>query len=136
MKADADAAIEAFGKNEQVKRVFWTLFVAMAGLVLARVVDQSDGAAGGWGDYGDGGMRVTKRTRSVYPPFLIVFLIPQSLITLPVIFHPLLRSSSAGAPSTAPARGCTAARNRLYPHPEAERPALFDQHSCHFSRKR
>ena len=39
MRADADAAIEAFGKNEQVKRVFWTLFVAMAGLVLARVVD-------------------------------------------------------------------------------------------------
>ena len=39
MKANADAAIEAFGKNEQVKRVFWTLFVAMAGLVLARVVD-------------------------------------------------------------------------------------------------
>ena len=39
MKSDADAAIEAFGKNEQVKRVFWTLFVAMAGLVLARVVD-------------------------------------------------------------------------------------------------
>jgi hypothetical protein len=39
MKADADATIEAFGKNEQVKRVFWTLFVAMAGVVLARVVD-------------------------------------------------------------------------------------------------
>jgi hypothetical protein len=39
MTADTDAAIEAFGKNEQVKRVFWTLFVAMAGLVLARVVD-------------------------------------------------------------------------------------------------
>ena len=39
MKADADAAIEAFGKNEQVKKVFWTLFVTMAGLVLARVVD-------------------------------------------------------------------------------------------------
>jgi predicted MFS family arabinose efflux permease len=39
MKADTDAAIEAFGKNEQVKRVFWTLFVAMMGLVLARVVD-------------------------------------------------------------------------------------------------
>jgi hypothetical protein len=39
MKADADAVIDAFGKNEQVKRVFWTLFVAMAGLVLARVVD-------------------------------------------------------------------------------------------------
>jgi hypothetical protein len=39
MKADADAAIEAFGKNEQVKRVFWTLFIAMAGLVLAHVLD-------------------------------------------------------------------------------------------------
>jgi hypothetical protein len=39
MKADTQAAIHAFGKNEQVKKVFWTLFVAMAGLVLARVVD-------------------------------------------------------------------------------------------------
>ena len=39
MKADADAVIDVFGKNEQVKKVFWTLFVAMAGLVLARVVD-------------------------------------------------------------------------------------------------
>ena len=39
MKTDADAVIKAFGKNEQVKKVFWTLFVAMAGLVLARVVD-------------------------------------------------------------------------------------------------
>ena len=39
MRADADAAIEAFGKNEQVKRVFWTLFIAMGGLVLARVLD-------------------------------------------------------------------------------------------------
>jgi len=39
MKADAGVVIDAFGKNEQVKKVFWTLFVAMAGLVLARVVD-------------------------------------------------------------------------------------------------
>jgi hypothetical protein len=39
MKADTEAAIAAFGKNEQVKKVFWTLFVAMAGLVMARVVD-------------------------------------------------------------------------------------------------
>ena len=39
MKADADAAIKAFGKNEQVKKVFWTFFISMAGLVLARVVD-------------------------------------------------------------------------------------------------
>jgi hypothetical protein len=39
MKADADAVIKAFGKNEQVKKSFLALFVAMAGLVLARVVD-------------------------------------------------------------------------------------------------
>ncbi|MCK9581705.1 MAG: hypothetical protein M0Q92_14845 [Methanoregula sp.] len=39
MKADTDAAIEAFGKNEQVKKVFWTLFISMAGLVLAEVLD-------------------------------------------------------------------------------------------------
>jgi len=28
-----------FRKNEQVKEGFWTLFISMAGLVLARVVD-------------------------------------------------------------------------------------------------
>ena len=39
MKAVADAAIEAVGKNEQVKKVFWTLFIAMAGLLLARLLD-------------------------------------------------------------------------------------------------
>ena len=39
MKVDTDAAIDAFGKNEHVKKVFWTLFVAMAGLVLAQVLD-------------------------------------------------------------------------------------------------
>jgi len=39
MKADAAAVIEAFGKNEQVKKVFWTLFISMAGLVLAQVLD-------------------------------------------------------------------------------------------------
>ena len=39
MKADPDAIILAFGKNEQVKKVFWTLFVAMAGLVIAQVAD-------------------------------------------------------------------------------------------------
>jgi hypothetical protein len=37
MKADTDAVIDAFGKNEQIKKVFWTLFVAMAGLVMARI---------------------------------------------------------------------------------------------------
>ena len=39
MKADTDAVINVFGKNEQIKKVFRTLFVAMAGLVMARVVD-------------------------------------------------------------------------------------------------
>lgn len=29
----------SFGKNEQVKKVFWTLFISMARLVQARVVD-------------------------------------------------------------------------------------------------
>jgi hypothetical protein len=38
-KADTDEVIDAFGKNEQVKKVFWTLFIAMAELILARVVD-------------------------------------------------------------------------------------------------
>jgi hypothetical protein len=39
MKVDPEVVIEMFGKNEQVKKVFWALFVAMAGLVLARVID-------------------------------------------------------------------------------------------------
>ncbi len=39
MKADTAAVIDAFGKNEQVRKVFWTVFAAMAGLVMARVVD-------------------------------------------------------------------------------------------------
>ena len=39
MKADADAVIEVFGKNEQVKKVFWTLFISMAGLFVAQVLD-------------------------------------------------------------------------------------------------
>ncbi|MDD1689773.1 MAG: hypothetical protein LUQ66_03845 [Methanoregula sp.] len=39
MKTDADAIILAFGKNEQVKKVFWSLFAVLAGLVLAQVAD-------------------------------------------------------------------------------------------------
>ena len=39
MKADEDIVIDAFGKNEQLKKVFWAIFAAVAGLVLARVVD-------------------------------------------------------------------------------------------------
>ena len=39
MRADADAVIEAFGKNEQVRKIFWALFAALAGIVLAQVID-------------------------------------------------------------------------------------------------
>ena len=38
MKADAETVVDAFGKNEHVKKVFWAVFVAMAGLVLARIL--------------------------------------------------------------------------------------------------
>jgi len=38
MKADVDATIDAFGKNEHVKKVFWAVFVAMTSLVLVRIV--------------------------------------------------------------------------------------------------
>jgi hypothetical protein len=37
--ADTDAVLAAFGRNEQVRKVFWALFIATAGLVLAQVVD-------------------------------------------------------------------------------------------------
>ena len=39
MHADPDIVLAAFGKNEQVRKVFWTVFIAMAGLVLTRIVD-------------------------------------------------------------------------------------------------
>jgi hypothetical protein len=39
MKVDPDIVIGALGKNEQVKKVFWTVFIAMAGLLMARVMD-------------------------------------------------------------------------------------------------
>jgi len=39
MKADVYSVIEVFGKNEQVKRVFWAVFVAVAGVVLTNVLD-------------------------------------------------------------------------------------------------
>lgn len=38
-EADTDTVIDAFGKNEQVKKVFWTVFIVLAGFVLAQVVD-------------------------------------------------------------------------------------------------
>ena len=39
MNADAGAVITAFGKNEQTKKVFWAVFAAVAGMVLARILD-------------------------------------------------------------------------------------------------
>ena len=39
MKTDEEAMIALLGKNEQVKRVFWSLFLALAGLVLAQVME-------------------------------------------------------------------------------------------------
>ena len=39
MKADVPAVIDTFGKNGQVKKVFWAVFTAIAGLVLARIID-------------------------------------------------------------------------------------------------
>jgi hypothetical protein len=38
-KVDTDAVLDAFGENEHVRKVFWGVFVSMAGLVLARVLD-------------------------------------------------------------------------------------------------
>jgi len=38
-KADVYSVIETFGKNEQVKRVFWAVFVAVAGIVLTKILD-------------------------------------------------------------------------------------------------
>ena len=39
MLVDTDAVLSAFGRNEQTRKVFWALFVATAGLVLAEVLD-------------------------------------------------------------------------------------------------
>jgi len=39
MMADTDAILDTFGKNEHVKKVFWAVFSAIAGIVLAQVLD-------------------------------------------------------------------------------------------------
>jgi hypothetical protein len=39
MKTDTETILEVSGKNEQVQKVFWTVFIALAGLVPAQVVD-------------------------------------------------------------------------------------------------
>jgi len=55
--ADADAVIDAFGKNVQVCKVFWTLFVVMAGIVPARVVGPGTVQNAGGDYYGEGDTR-------------------------------------------------------------------------------
>ena len=39
LKVDIDSVIDMFGKNEQVKKVFWAVFVAVAGVVLTNILD-------------------------------------------------------------------------------------------------
>jgi hypothetical protein len=39
MMTDTDTIIQLFGKNEQVKKVFWSVFIILAGFILAQVVD-------------------------------------------------------------------------------------------------
>ena len=39
MQADAQAVVDAFGKNEQVMKVIWTLIIAITGLVITKVLD-------------------------------------------------------------------------------------------------
>lgn len=39
MNTDTDTIILLFGKNEKVKKVFWSVFIVLAGFVLAQVVD-------------------------------------------------------------------------------------------------
>ena len=41
MQADAQAVVDAFGKNEQVMKVIWALVIAMTGLVITKVLDPS-----------------------------------------------------------------------------------------------
>ena len=53
MKADVDAAIETFGKNEQVKKVFWTSVRRDGRACAGPGPGPGNGAAGGGGDYGD-----------------------------------------------------------------------------------
>jgi hypothetical protein len=39
MKTDTETILNVFGRNEQFRKVFWAVFIALAGLVLAQVVD-------------------------------------------------------------------------------------------------
>jgi len=57
-RTDTEVIAETLGKNEQVKneqvkKVFWTLFLAIAGLVLEEIVDpgQRRGSLGSWREF-------------------------------------------------------------------------------------
>jgi hypothetical protein len=39
MMTDTETILTIFGKNEQVKKVFWSVFIVLAGFVLAQLVD-------------------------------------------------------------------------------------------------
>ena len=39
MMMDTEMILEIFGRNEQVKKVFWSVFIVLAGFVLAQLVD-------------------------------------------------------------------------------------------------
>jgi hypothetical protein len=39
MMTDTDTVIQLFGKTEQIKKVFWSVFIVLAGFVLAQIVD-------------------------------------------------------------------------------------------------
>lgn len=39
MMTDTEMILEIFGRNEQVKKVFWSMFIVLAGFVLAQLVD-------------------------------------------------------------------------------------------------
>ena len=39
MRADPTEILDTFGNNEHIRKVFWGIFVALAGLVLAQILD-------------------------------------------------------------------------------------------------
>jgi hypothetical protein len=39
MKTDTETILNLFGKNEQFRKIFWSVFIILAGFILAQVVD-------------------------------------------------------------------------------------------------
>ena len=58
MKADSDAALESFGKNEQVREVLWIFFRRADRPRAGSVFGSGGSSAGGWGYYGNGGVKI------------------------------------------------------------------------------